>query len=114
MKSACFRLIAACAMFAVVMVRWPHPRLRRAGRLLSNNNAAATAADFAARMPATFLRASTRPALCRPASLQSSFDVLLVFEDGRYPNASAVGDVAAAFANAGRRWSWDVLRPGSQ
>ncbi len=71
--------------------------------LLSNNNAAVTAADFAAKMPGhTFAGVDTSGAVPTLASLQGSFDVLLVFEDGRYPNATAVGDVAAAFANAGR------------
>ena len=92
-------------MFAVVVVVALAASPAYAARVgvLSNNNAATTAADFAARMPGhVFAGVNTSGVVPTLASLQGSFDVLLVFEDGRYPNASAVGDVAAAFANAGR------------
>jgi hypothetical protein len=91
-------------MFAVVMVALAaSPAYAARVGVLSNNNAAAAAADFAARMPGhVFAGVDTSGVVPTLASLQGSFDVLLVFEDGRFPNATAVGDVAAAFANAGR------------
>lgn len=71
--------------------------------VLSNNYAATTAADFTARIAGhTFTGVDTSAIVPTLASLTSAFDVLLVFEDGRFLNSKAVGDVAAAFANTGR------------
>jgi hypothetical protein len=90
-----------CAIVVVALAASP-AHAARVG-VLSNNNAVATAADFAARMPGhVFTGVATSGAVPTLASLQDAFDILLVFEDGRYPNATAVGDVSAAFANAGR------------
>jgi hypothetical protein len=90
-----------CAIVVAALAASP-AHAARVG-LLSNNNAVATAADFAARMPGhVFTGVATSGAVPTLASLQDAFDILLVFEDGRYPNATAVGDVSAAFANAGR------------
>ncbi len=90
-----------CAIVVAALAASP-AHAARVG-VLSNNNAVATAADFAARMPGhVFTGVDTSGAVPTLASLQDAFDILLVFEDGRYPNATAVGDVSAAFANAGR------------
>lgn len=91
-------------MFAVVVVALAaSPAYAARVGVLSNNNAAATAADFAARMPGhVFAGVATSAVVPTLATLLGAYDVLLVFEDGRYPNATAVGDVAAAFANTGR------------
>jgi hypothetical protein len=90
-----------CAIVVVALAASP-AHAARVG-VLSNNNAVATAADFAARMPAhVFTGVATSAAVPTLATLLGAYDVLLVFEDGRYPNATAVGDVSAAFANAGR------------
>jgi len=71
--------------------------------VLSNNYAATTAADFAAKIAGhTFTGVDTSASVPTLGSLTSAFDVLLVFEDGVFTNSTAVGDVAAAFANVGR------------
>jgi hypothetical protein len=71
--------------------------------VLSNKYALETANDFAAKVPGhTFTGVDTWTTVPTLASLTSAFDVLLVFEDGVFTNSTAVGDVATAFANAGR------------
>jgi hypothetical protein len=71
--------------------------------VLSNNYAAATATDFGTKIAGhTFTGVDTSVTVPTLVSLTSSFDVLLVFEDGVFTNSTAVGDVAAAFANGGR------------
>jgi len=113
MKTAYFsvghRLAAACGMFtlfavAVAMAVAAAPAQAARVGVLSNVYAVTTASDFAARIPGhTFtgidVSSGAVPAL---PLLLSSYDVLLVFEDGAFANATAVGNVAAAFANAGR------------
>lgn len=71
--------------------------------ILSNKYATETAADFNARIPGhTFSAVDTSGSSPALAQLSASYDVLLVFEDSTYTNATAVGNVAAAFANSGR------------
>ena len=71
--------------------------------ILSNKYATETAADYNARIPThTFSAIDTSAAIPTLASLTSSYDVLLVFEDSTYGNAPAIGNVAAAFAGTGR------------
>ncbi|MEP7180585.1 MAG: hypothetical protein ABI886_00180 [Betaproteobacteria bacterium] len=71
--------------------------------VLSNQNAAVTAADFATRLSGhTFTPveiATVTPAL---ASLTANFDALLLFEDGVFVNAPNVGNVVAQYAQTGR------------
>ena len=70
--------------------------------ILSNKFATETAADFNVRIPQhTFGAVDTSVTAPSLAQLQSSYDVLLVFEDSTYGNATAVGNVAAAFASSG-------------
>jgi hypothetical protein len=70
--------------------------------VLANKYATETAADFNSRIPShVFTAVETSSAIPTLPSL-ANFDVLLVFEDSTYGNATAVGNVAAAFANSGR------------
>ena len=98
------RLAALCevlVLFALVVAIAP-AHAAQVG-VLSNNYASATAADFAAKIPGhTFTGVDTFASVPTLASLLAAYDVLLVFEDGRFANSKAVGDVAAAFVNAGR------------
>ncbi len=97
-------MAAACGMltlFAVALTASP-AQAARVG-VLSNNYAAATAADFASKIAGhTFTGVDTSTSVPTLASLLGAYDVLLVFEDGRYANSLGVGNVAAAFANTGR------------
>jgi hypothetical protein len=108
MKTAGFpvvsRLAAACGLFALfaAALTATSAQAARVG-VLSNNYAAATAADFSTKIPGhTFTGVDTSTNVPTLASLTSAYDVLLVFEDGAYANSKGVGDVTAAFANAGR------------
>jgi hypothetical protein len=98
------RLAAVCGMFALcaAAVAAPPAHAARVG-VLSNKYAAETAADFAAKIPShTFTGVDTFAGVPTLSSLTGSFDVVLVFEDGRFVNSKAVGDVVAAFAGTGR------------
>ncbi len=98
------RLAAACGLFALfaVALTATSAQAARVG-VLSNNYAAATAADFTTKIPGhTFTGVDTSANVPTLASLTGAYDVLLVFEDGAYANSLGVGNVAAAFANTGR------------
>src|SRR6266508_24761 len=70
--------------------------------VLSNRYFAETAATFTSNVAGhTFTGVDVSTTTPTLASLQSSFDVVLLFEDGRFPNAPSVGNVVAAYANAG-------------
>jgi hypothetical protein len=104
MKTACSRLSAVCAIFALFAVAMAatSAQASRVG-VLSNNYAAATAADFATNVPGhTFTGVDTAAGVPTLPALLAAYDVLLVFEDGAFTNSTAVGNVAAAFANTGR------------
>lgn len=93
-----------CALFAVfaVALAATSAQAARVG-VLSNNYAAATAADFTGKIVGhTFTGVDTSAAIPTLPSLLTNYDVLLVFEDGVYTNATAVGNVAAQFADTGR------------
>ncbi|HTQ01466.1 MAG TPA: IPTL-CTERM sorting domain-containing protein [Casimicrobiaceae bacterium] len=71
--------------------------------ILSNKYAIETAADFNNRIPShTFTPIDTSNTIPTLSSLTSAYDILLVFEDSTYPNATPIGNVAAAFAGEGR------------
>ena len=71
--------------------------------ILTNKYATQTADDFNARLSGhAFTAVDTSLSIPTLASLTSAYDAILVFEDTRYGNAPAVGNVAAAFANTGR------------
>jgi len=104
MKTAFTRLAAVCAIFALFAVAMTatSAQAARVG-ILSNNYAAATATDFATNIPGhTFTGIDTSATVPTLPSLTAAYDVLLVFEDGAFTNSTAVGNVAAAFANTGR------------
>ena len=98
------RLAAVVAMFAFCLATLvASPTYAARVGVLSDKYSAETAADFAAKIPGhTFTGVDTFASVPTLASLTSSFDALLVFEDGVFVNATAVGNVAAAFANTGR------------
>ena len=98
------RLAAIFGMFACCLATLAaSPAYAARVGVLSNNYAATTAADFGAKIPGhAFTGVDTSVTVPTLGSLTASFDVLLVFEDGSFPNSTAVGDVAAAFANGGR------------
>lgn len=71
--------------------------------ILTNRYATQTAADFGNRIRShTFTGVDTAVVSPTLPTLLAAYDVLLIFEDMTYPNAPAVGNVAAAFANTGR------------
>jgi hypothetical protein len=89
------------ALVAAIAVAMP-VHAARVG-VLSNRYATETAADFNARIPThAFTAVDTSVAIPTLQSLTNAFDVVLVFEDSTYGNATAVGNAIAAFANAGR------------
>lgn len=91
-------LLAVVAALVVAM-----PAFAARVGVLSNRYAVDTAADFNNRIPLhTFTAVDTSTAVPSIVSLRASFDVLLLFEDLTYGNATAVGNVVAAFANSGR------------
>jgi IPTL-CTERM motif len=104
MKTACPRVFAACGVFVLFAAALgaSSAHAARVG-ILSNGFAVATATNFAAHIPGhTFTGIDTSSQVPSLATLTSSYDVLLVFEDGVFANAPVVGAVAAAFAQSGR------------
>jgi len=101
MKLSPSRFVVLSIVFAAAMLG-ADARAARVG-ILVNLHATETATDFNAQIPGhTFTAVDTLAGVPSLASLTSSFDVLLVFEDGTYAGATAVGNVAAGFANTGR------------
>ena len=101
MKNCPFGFAAVCALFALALLA-ADARAARVG-ILSNMHASETATDFSAQIPGhTFTAVDTLAGIPSLASLLSSFDILLIFEDGTYAGAPAVGNVVAGFANTGR------------
>jgi hypothetical protein len=89
------------ALFAAIAVAAP-VHAARIG-VLSNKYATETAADFNSRIPThVFTAIDTSLAIPTLQSLTASFDVVLVFEDSTYGNATAVGNALGAFAATGR------------
>lgn len=104
MKPYRLRLTAARVLFALVaaIAAAAPVHAARVG-VLSNKYATETAADFNARIPAhVFTAVDTSASVPTLQSLNSAFDVVLVFEDSTYGNATAVGNALAAFADTGR------------
>jgi len=104
MKPFQLRVAAARVLFAAaVATAATSPALAARVGVLSNNFATETAADFSARLQShVFTAIDTSTTIPTLQSLTADFDVLLVFEDSTYGNSTAVGNVAAAFANNGR------------
>ena len=100
-----FRQVTVRAVVALAAALALVPGLAAAARVgvLSNQLAAETAANFNANVAGhTFAGVDVSGAVPTLAALTTSFDVLLVFEDTTFVNATAVGNVAAAYANTGR------------
>lgn len=104
MKTHPVRAFAVRVLLAVVAtVALAVPAHAARVGVLSNKWAAQTAEDFGARIPAhTFAPIDTSVAIPTLQSLTNAFDVILVFEDSTFSNATAVGNAVAAFANTGR------------
>jgi hypothetical protein len=99
------RLRAARAVAAAVAVLSCAPASVHAARvgILSNAFFNETAAEFNATLAGhTFTAVDVGGTVPSLATLTSSFDVLLVFEDTTFANATTVGNRAAAFAQTGR------------
>ncbi len=95
------RALACAALSAAAVVAAPADAARVG--VLSNRFFAETAADFNARIPGhTFTGVDVSVSAPALGVLTASYDVLLLFEDGTFANAPAVGNVAAAFAGTGR------------
>jgi IPTL-CTERM motif len=104
MKTAVPRFAAVCGILALLAMTLAagSAQAARIG-VLSNNYAAATAADFGSKIPGhVFTGVDTSTSVPTLSALSDSFDVLLVFEDSAFVNSTAVGNVAAAFADIGR------------
>ena len=104
MKPCPLRARVARAVFAVAAaIVMTSPAFAARVGVLTNKYATQTAADFNTRIPEhVFTGVDTSQAPPTLKSLTDAYDVLLIFEDSTYGNATAVGNAAAAFANAGR------------
>lgn len=104
MKHHPLRAAAARAVFALAVATVAaSPAFAARVGILSNKYAAETAADFNTRIPShAFTAVDTSAGAPALSTLTGAYDVILVFEDSTYGNATAVGNVAAAFANSGR------------
>jgi hypothetical protein len=104
MKPHRLRMPVARALFGLlVAIAATIPAHAARVGVLSNKYATETAADFNVRIPAhVFTAVDTSLTPPTVAALTSAFDVVLVFEDSTYGNATAVGNALAAFANTGR------------
>lgn len=72
--------------------------------VISNSNTAEVAADFATNLPGHSF-APIDVSISVPGSIAAlvpAYDVVLLFEDGRFANATPTGDLVAAFAATGR------------
>ena len=88
-------LVVACALSA------PAQAARVA--ILSNAWSAETAADYNAKIPGhVFTGIDVTSSVPSLDVLLANYDVILLFEDRVFGNATAVGNQVAAFANAGR------------
>jgi len=96
------RTVVAVAVALVAAMVMAAPSFAAKVGVLSNRYAVETAADFNNRIPTHTFTAIDTATNVPSATLLASFDVLLLFEDLTYANATAVGNAVAAFANAGR------------
>jgi hypothetical protein len=98
-RAAAVRILFAAAAAAAIA----SPAFAARIGILSNKYATETAADFNNRIPThSFSAVDTSTATPNLQTLKDSFDILLVFEDSTYGNATTVGNIAAAFATSGR------------
>jgi hypothetical protein len=93
--------LAALVSFASLAVTLPASAARVG--VLSNKNADFVANDFAAHLPAhTFTAVDVSGGPPDLASLLAAYDEILLFEDGLFQEAPAVGDRVYQFAQSGR------------
>ncbi len=94
--------VALWAAFALALAFGANANAARVG-VLSNNLAAQTAADFGGKISGhTFTGVDISTTVPSLDSLLADYDVVLLFEDTVFANATAVGNVLADFAKAGR------------
>ena len=90
------------AAIVVAMVFATSANAARVG-ILANALAPQTAADYATKIPEhTFTPVDVSTTVPALETLLANFDVVLLFEDTVFANATAVGNRVAEFANAGR------------
>ena len=93
---------AFIALLAVVYLFAPAALAARIA-VLSNNGFNAVASDFNAMLTGhTFTGIDVTSITPSLVSLTTSYDAVLLFENGTFGNAPNVGNVVAAFANTGR------------
>lgn len=96
------RLAAICGAFALAAACVLPAQAARIG-VLANRYDVEVAADFNANVAGhSFTNLNVSTTVPTLAALLASFDVILLFEDQTFVNATAVGDVVTAFANSGR------------
>ena len=99
--STMYSLFRVLAAFVVGSLLATPSQAARVG-ILSNALAAQTAADYAAKIPGnTYTAIDVSVTVPSLDFLVSNFDVLLLFEDSVFANATAVGNRVAEFANNG-------------
>ena len=97
------RTLAHSLLVTIVVMALAAPAWAARIGVVSNRYASETAANLATNIPDhTFTAVETAVAIPSLGSLTGSFDVLLLFEDLTYANATGVGNAVAAFANTGR------------
>lgn len=104
-KSAISVINRTCKLWLAVFAAFAFAMPAHAARIgvLSNQNAAATAADFTGRLTGHTFTAVEIATVTPPlATLVNNFDAILLFEDGLFANAPNVGNVVAQFAQTGR------------
>ena len=102
MQARRFRFVTACAAVALAALLADAAHAARVG-VLSNNHENETAADFNAKIAGhTFTAIDVSASTPALVTLTANYDVLLLFEDLTFPNATSVGNVVASFANTGR------------
>ena len=103
MQSRLIRPFAAAIVVAAVACGLvPGQAFAARVAVISNNYENETAANFNTNISShTFTPIDASVSVPTLTTLLQNYDVLLVFEDTTYGNATAVGDVVAAFAQAG-------------
>ena len=103
MQTRRVRFAAAAAVIAVAAALFASVPARAARvAVLSDGYANETAADFNAHVSGhTFSPVDVGISVPSLATLTANYDAVLLFEDNTFTNATAVGNVVAAFANTG-------------
>jgi hypothetical protein len=103
MQTWWYRPWTACLSVAVAALMLSGPAVAARVAVMSNNLFNETAANFNVKIPRhTFTGVDVSTSVPSLASLTANYDVILVFEDLTFPNATAVGNRVAQFAQTGR------------